>query len=175
MLGGGASCAAAVSRSCCPPVVGWPRITISAARPPSITFSFAVITTYDGDFDIYIPDFVAQLGDVFDALLDLPAPGVAVVRTPAYTHSFAHHHPVVRFTDVRGGYLASGGRLTVDLGPELFARWREGGGRATGVKQVGQYAFEISDFRQARFYGVLLSPRTRPELKLRLAGQYDLQ
>lgn len=73
------------------------------------------------------------------------------------------------FTDVRNGYLAAGGRLTVDLGPELFARWREGGGRATGVKQVGQYAFEISDFRQARFYGVLLSPRTRPELKLRFS------
>jgi hypothetical protein len=70
------------------------------------------------------------------------------------------------FTDVRNGYLAAGGRLTVDLGPELYARWREGGGRATGVKQVGQYAFEISDFRQARFFGVLLSPRTRPELKL---------
>jgi alkylation response protein AidB-like acyl-CoA dehydrogenase len=34
-------------------------------------------------------------------VLDLPAPGVEVVRTPAYTHTFAHHHPVVRFTDVR--------------------------------------------------------------------------
>ena len=73
------------------------------------------------------------------------------------------------FTDVRGGFLTAGGRLTVDLGPELYARWREGGGRATGVKQVGQYAFEISDFRQAKFSGVLLSPRTRPELKLRFS------
>ena len=34
-------------------------------------------------------------------VLDLPAPGVEVVRTPAYTHTFAHHHPIVRFTDVR--------------------------------------------------------------------------
>jgi hypothetical protein len=73
------------------------------------------------------------------------------------------------FTDVRGGFLTAGGKLTVDLGPELYARWREGGGRATGVKQVGEYAFEISDFRQARFIGVLLSPRTRPELKLRFS------
>jgi hypothetical protein len=73
------------------------------------------------------------------------------------------------FTDVRNGFLAAGGRLTVDLGPELYARWREGGGRAVGVKQVGTYSFEISDFRQARFFGVLLSPQTRPELKLQFS------
>jgi hypothetical protein len=73
------------------------------------------------------------------------------------------------FTDVRNGFLAAGGKLTVDLGPDLFARWREGGGRATGVRQVGNYSFEISDFRQARFFGVLLSPRTRPEMKLQFS------
>ncbi len=73
------------------------------------------------------------------------------------------------FTDVRNGFLAAGGRLTVDLGPELYGRWREGGGKATGLKQVGAYSFEISDFRQARLYGVLLAPRTRPEFKLQFA------
>jgi acyl-CoA dehydrogenase len=34
-------------------------------------------------------------------VLDLPSPGVRVVRTPAYTHTFAHHHPIVAFEDVR--------------------------------------------------------------------------
>ena len=34
-------------------------------------------------------------------LVDLPTPGVAVVRTPAYTHTISHHHPIVEFTDVR--------------------------------------------------------------------------
>ncbi|HEY6310992.1 MAG TPA: acyl-CoA dehydrogenase family protein [Streptosporangiaceae bacterium] len=34
-------------------------------------------------------------------LVDLPSPGVHVVRTPAYTHSISHHHPIVAFTDVR--------------------------------------------------------------------------
>ncbi len=34
-------------------------------------------------------------------LVDLPSPGVTVVRTPAYTHTISHHHPIVRFTDVR--------------------------------------------------------------------------
>ena len=34
-------------------------------------------------------------------LVDLPSPGVAVVRTPAYSHTISHQHPIVAFTDVR--------------------------------------------------------------------------
>ena len=34
-------------------------------------------------------------------IVDLDTPGIDVVRTPAYTHTFAHHHPILRFTDVR--------------------------------------------------------------------------
>jgi acyl-CoA dehydrogenase len=34
-------------------------------------------------------------------MVDLPSPGVTVVRTPAYTHTISHHHPIVRFSDVR--------------------------------------------------------------------------
>ena len=34
-------------------------------------------------------------------LVDLPSPGVTVVRTPPYTHTISHHHPIVAFTDVR--------------------------------------------------------------------------
>jgi acyl-CoA dehydrogenase len=34
-------------------------------------------------------------------LVDLPSPGVAVVRTPAYSHTISHHHPIVAFRDVR--------------------------------------------------------------------------
>ncbi|HEX4062725.1 MAG TPA: acyl-CoA dehydrogenase family protein [Streptosporangiaceae bacterium] len=33
-------------------------------------------------------------------LVDLPSPGVRVLRTPAYTHTISHHHPIVEFTDV---------------------------------------------------------------------------
>ena len=33
-------------------------------------------------------------------LVDLPSAGVRVVRTPAYTHTISHHHPIVEFTDV---------------------------------------------------------------------------
>jgi acyl-CoA dehydrogenase len=34
-------------------------------------------------------------------LVDLPSPGVSVVRTPGYTHTISHHHPIVAFRDVR--------------------------------------------------------------------------
>jgi acyl-CoA dehydrogenase len=34
-------------------------------------------------------------------LVDLPSPGVRVARTPAYSHTISHHHPIVVFTDVR--------------------------------------------------------------------------
>jgi acyl-CoA dehydrogenase len=33
-------------------------------------------------------------------LVDLPSPGVTVVRTPAYSHTISHEHPVVAFRDV---------------------------------------------------------------------------
>jgi acyl-CoA dehydrogenase len=34
-------------------------------------------------------------------LVDLPSPGIRVVRTPEYSHSIGHHHPIVAFTGVR--------------------------------------------------------------------------
>src|ERR1700728_2916805 len=34
-------------------------------------------------------------------LVDLPSPGVTVLRTPAYSHTISHQHPIVAFTDVR--------------------------------------------------------------------------
>jgi alkylation response protein AidB-like acyl-CoA dehydrogenase len=33
--------------------------------------------------------------------VDLPSPGVRVVRTPAYSHTISHHHPIVAFEGVR--------------------------------------------------------------------------
>ncbi|MDA8312898.1 MAG: acyl-CoA dehydrogenase family protein [Actinomycetota bacterium] len=40
-------------------------------------------------------------GDHAMFVVDLPSPGVRVVRTPAYSHTFAHHHPIVAFEKVR--------------------------------------------------------------------------
>jgi acyl-CoA dehydrogenase len=33
--------------------------------------------------------------------VDLPSPGVRVIRTPAYSHTISHHHPIVEFSQVR--------------------------------------------------------------------------
>jgi acyl-CoA dehydrogenase len=40
-------------------------------------------------------------GDQAMFVADIDAPGIRVVRTPAYSHTFAHHHPIVAFEDVR--------------------------------------------------------------------------
>jgi acyl-CoA dehydrogenase len=34
-------------------------------------------------------------------IVELDRPGVSVVRTPSYSHRFAHHHPILAFEDVR--------------------------------------------------------------------------
>ena len=42
-------------------------------------FILGVITSYDGDFNAYIQDFVDQIGEVFDALLPFVVGGSALV------------------------------------------------------------------------------------------------
>ncbi len=44
-----------------------------------------------------------HIGEHAMFLVDLPTPGVRIVRTPAYTHTLghAHQHPIVAFEDVR--------------------------------------------------------------------------
>ncbi len=43
----------------------------------------------------------AQDGEHAMFFVDLPSPGVTILRTPAYSHTISHHHPIVGFTDVR--------------------------------------------------------------------------
>ena len=43
-------------------------------------------------------------------VVDIPTEGMRVVRTPEYSHTIAHHHPIVTFEDVRvpAGHLVGG-------------------------------------------------------------------
>lgn len=51
---------------------------------PSDNLVIAIITSYDGDFSMYIHDFVSQLSAEFDALLSLVIGGAAL--TPVVDH-----------------------------------------------------------------------------------------
>ncbi|HVC24790.1 MAG TPA: acyl-CoA dehydrogenase family protein [Acidimicrobiales bacterium] len=43
----------------------------------------------------------AHAGEHAMFVVDLPSPGVSVVRTPEYMHTLGHHHPIVAFSGVR--------------------------------------------------------------------------
>jgi alkylation response protein AidB-like acyl-CoA dehydrogenase len=52
-------------------------------------------------------------------LVDLPSPGVSVVRTPAYSHTISHHHPIVAFENVR---VPAGNLVGVEGDGMLYSR-----------------------------------------------------
>ena len=43
----------------------------------------------------------AHAGEHAMFIVDLPSPGVSVLRTPRYSHTISHHHPIVAFEGVR--------------------------------------------------------------------------
>jgi acyl-CoA dehydrogenase len=62
------------------------------------------VTSYNSaDFAFFQGKLVGgeHAGEHAMFLVDLPSPGITVVRTPAYSHTISHHHPIVAFTDVR--------------------------------------------------------------------------
>ncbi|WP_026316042.1 vWA domain-containing protein [Actinokineospora enzanensis] len=58
------------------------------------------------------------------------------------------------------------GKLVVDLGPELAARWKESGQRGVGVRPVGETQVQIVDPKQAQIMGLVIDPKERFETKL---------
>jgi acyl-CoA dehydrogenase len=109
----------------------WVRPTVAGLREEcyAITESGAgsdvddIVATARRDGDHYVLDgekwhvtsynsadyafFQAKLADGPNAgehamfLVDLPVEGVTVLRTPAYSHTISHHHPIVSFEAVR--------------------------------------------------------------------------
>ena len=68
--------------------------------------------------------------------VDADAPGVEAVRTPAYSHTYPAHHPVVRFRDVRvvADALIDPGESTMAWTHEWFRQERLGiAGRCCGA------------------------------------------
>jgi acyl-CoA dehydrogenase len=109
----------------------WVRPTVAGEREECYAITEAgagsdvddIVATARRDGDDYVLDgekwhvtsynsadyafFQAKLSDGPNAgahamfLVDLPSPGVTVVRTPAYSHTISHHHPIVAFEAVR--------------------------------------------------------------------------
>jgi hypothetical protein len=59
-----------------------------SAQSTSGPFVICVITEYDGSFDAYIGDFVAQVGAVFDALLQFVVGGPALIPVANHVAAF---------------------------------------------------------------------------------------
>ncbi|MET1074237.1 MAG: vWA domain-containing protein [Umezawaea sp.] len=68
-------------------------------------------------------------------------------------------------------FVGTGGSLVIDLGRQLFERWKQAGGGGEGVKQVGETSLEITDARQARIAGLVVEPGERFETKLAFTGR----
>ncbi|SDY45815.1 hypothetical protein SAMN05421504_105614 [Amycolatopsis xylanica] len=58
------------------------------------------------------------------------------------------------------------GRIVVDLGPELAARWKQAGQRGVGVRPAGDTTVEIVDGKFARIDGLVLKSRERVPAKI---------
>ncbi|GIJ25111.1 hypothetical protein Vqi01_02730 [Micromonospora qiuiae] len=64
-----------------------------------------------------------------------------------------------------------GGRVVVDLGPELFERWRAGGAVGTNVRAVGRTQVEIVEPAKASLGNLQLNPGERVEFSLLFSAE----
>jgi len=55
------------------------QANLQPTSAPSNSLLIGVVTEYDGNFNAYISDFVAQLGPVFDQLLSFVVGGTALI------------------------------------------------------------------------------------------------
>jgi alkylation response protein AidB-like acyl-CoA dehydrogenase len=62
------------------------------------------VTSYNDAAYVFFQGVLTEgphAGDHALFVVDIPTPGMSVLRTPAYSHTFSHHHPIVVFDDVR--------------------------------------------------------------------------
>jgi hypothetical protein len=75
--------------------VHYARFVVFDASSPNLQpkggpgpFSLSVITSFDGDFDVYIQDFVNKLGPIFNALLSFSADGTGLIPVAENLQAF---------------------------------------------------------------------------------------
>ncbi|WP_434739668.1 hypothetical protein [Micromonospora sp. SH-82] len=70
------------------------------------------------------------------------------------------------FSEVGAPLRTAGGRLVVDLGPQLFERWVKAGRAGTGIREVGRSQVEIVEPARASLDNLQLNPNERITLGL---------
>lgn len=65
-----------------------PNLQPSLSAPTSGPFVLGVVTEYDGNFAVYIQDFVNQLGQVFDTLLQFVVGGASLIPVAEHVQEF---------------------------------------------------------------------------------------
>lgn len=61
---------------------------------------------------------------------------------------------------------AVGGTVVVDLGEQLFQRWRQAGARGTAIRPIGGTKIQVLDLNKGRIAGVTINPGERPQVLL---------
>ncbi|MEO6920066.1 MAG: hypothetical protein ABI171_13775 [Collimonas sp.] len=64
------------------------QANLQPTNAPSNALLIGVVTEYDGNFNSYISDFVAQLGPVFDQLLSFVVGGAALIPVADHVAGF---------------------------------------------------------------------------------------
>jgi uncharacterized protein YegL len=92
-------------------------------------------------------------------------PGAGPIKRP-FTLGNPFRETLVTDLAVAAGDRVFEGRVTIDLGQELTRRWKEAGGRAEGLRQVGETQFEVVDLKAAAFRGLTLRGAERQQIEL---------
>jgi acyl-CoA dehydrogenase len=113
------------------------------------------VTSYNSaDYCFFQAKKISDPAEHLLFLVDLPSPGVRVVRTPAYAHTISHQHPIVEFTDVR---VPAGNLVGDEGGGMLYSReWFRFerlmvAGRCTGA--ASRLVAEMTAFANERIAG----------------------
>jgi hypothetical protein len=84
------------------------------------------------------------------------------------------------FTEPGKGFETAGGIVVVDLGQDLFERWKAAGGQGVGIKPIGGTRIQLVEPARARIVGLTVDPGKRPQIQLsftattKAAGQFTL-
>src|ERR1043165_959753 len=66
-----------------------PDLKPCAIPQPTARYALALITDFDGDMAAYVADFVAKIGDFFDAMLEFVVGGAEVTPVAQHVEAFA--------------------------------------------------------------------------------------